>query len=163
MNNRQASFLTRLFGKAHGRVILHRRVHRLAKAIAGFLDEQATVIDLGCGDGQIGSLVLRHRGGISLKGYDILVRPHTRIPVFEFDGNLLPEKNNAVDTVILVDVLHHCVEPELLLREAYRVARHSIIIKDHYLGRPLAGMTLRFMIELILTIPLNKAGIDFFS
>lgn len=46
---------------------------------------------------------------------------------------------------MFVDVLHHTEDPMILLREAARVARRHIILKDHLLDRPLAKPTLRFM------------------
>jgi hypothetical protein len=42
-------------------------------------------------------------------------------------------------------VLHHTDDPYALLREAVRVARKSIIIKDHLINGLLAEPTLRFM------------------
>ncbi len=50
-----------------------------------------------------------------------------------------------MDTVMLVDVLHHANDPMELLREARRVTRRAVIIKDHTLEGFCAGVTLRFM------------------
>jgi hypothetical protein len=38
------------------------------------------------------------------------------------------------DLIANVDVLHHTTEPMILLREAARVARQVILIKDHPLN-----------------------------
>ena len=46
---------------------------------------------------------------------------------------------------MFVDVLHHTRDPQALLREARRVARRSLIIKDHARDGVAAGPTLRFM------------------
>ena len=46
---------------------------------------------------------------------------------------------------MFVDVLHHTNDPVLLLREAARVARNTIVIKDHTLDGFAAAATLRFM------------------
>jgi hypothetical protein len=46
---------------------------------------------------------------------------------------------------VFIDVLHHTNDPVLLLREAARVARNTIVIKDHTLDGFAAGPTLRFM------------------
>src|SRR5207344_2341443 len=73
------------------------------------------------------------------------VRPHTLIPVVPFDGNTIPYPNQAFDVVMFVDVLHHTDDPTVLLREAKRVARQAIVLKDHTKDGVLAGPTLRFM------------------
>lgn len=134
-----------LLQKMHGKLVLFRRVNRLAKSIAQLLPEVATVIDLGCGDGTIGHLITIQRPRIILEGYDVLIRPEAAIPVHSFDGVHLPLEENVVDVVIIVDVLHHTEAPMALLREAYRVTRKFIIIKDHRLDRPCAELMLRFM------------------
>jgi SAM-dependent methyltransferase len=47
--------------------------------------------------------------------------------------------------VLFVDVLHHTDDPTVLLREAARVARRCLILKDHTRNGLLAGPTLAFM------------------
>ncbi len=44
-----------------------------------------------------------------------------------------------------IDVLHHTDDPTILLREAKRVARKFVVLKDHTMDGPLAYLTLRFM------------------
>jgi len=46
---------------------------------------------------------------------------------------------------MFVDVLHHTDDPLILMREAKRVARTAIVIKDHLAEGALAVPTLRFM------------------
>jgi SAM-dependent methyltransferase len=48
-----------------------------------------------------------------------------------FNGTVIPHADKSFDTVIFIDVLHHTNDPMLLLKEAIRVARKCIIIKDH--------------------------------
>ena len=65
-----------------------------------------------------------------ITGIDVLLRDHTHIPVVEFDGTTIPFPDRSFDTLVFVDVLHHTNDPVLLLREAARVARNTIVIKD---------------------------------
>jgi SAM-dependent methyltransferase len=80
-----------------------------------------------------------------VRGIDVLVREGTHIPVDPFDGSTLPYAEGAFDIVLFVDVLHHADDPMSLLREARRVARRAIVIKDHTNDRWLADPILRFM------------------
>ena len=81
----------------------------------------------------------------TITGVDVLVRPATHIPVVLFDGAHLPLEDGSVDVVTFVDVLHHTEHPIILLREAARVARRHIVIKDHLKEGILAFAKLRAM------------------
>jgi ubiquinone/menaquinone biosynthesis C-methylase UbiE len=63
---------------------------------------------------------------------DVLVRPGTAISVRAYDGVTLPEADASYDVVMMIDVLHHTDDPTLLLREAGRVSKQGILIKDHF-------------------------------
>jgi SAM-dependent methyltransferase len=85
------------------------------------------------------------RPDINLRGLDIQERDLTYISVERFDGETIPYNDASFDGVMFVDVLHHTRDPMALLREATRVARKTILIKDHTLDGLLAGPTLRAM------------------
>lgn len=131
--------------RIHERHVAGRRVRVLAGHLAELLPRSPEVLDVGCGDGRIAAEVVARRPDLRLRGVDVLVRPDTAIPVEPFDGRTLPQPENSVDTVVLVDVLHHCERPEELLAECARVAREWIVIKDHTRQGLLADTTLRFM------------------
>jgi len=122
-----------------------RRVRVLSEQISGLLPPKASVLDVGCGDGGIDQLILARRPDVTIEGIDVLVRPNAKIPVTEFDGLEIPFPDDSFDGVSFVDVLHHSDDAVALLREARRVARRFIVIKDHRLEGWLAGPTLRFM------------------
>jgi SAM-dependent methyltransferase len=129
----------------HGRLIFGRRVHRLADTLAARLPTDATVLDIGCGDGSIAEAMLQRRPDLSMTGVDVLVRPKTRIPVIGYDGSTLPFGDDSFDAVCLVDVVHHTDDPQQLLGEAARVSRDRVLIKDHVADGVLARPTLRLM------------------
>lgn len=85
------------------------------------------------------------RPDVDIRGIDVLRRPGTEIPVEQFDGSHIPRQDRSVDAVMFVDVLHHTAATTDLLREAARVARTAVIIKDHLADARFAGLTLRFM------------------
>ena len=131
--------------KVHGSYVARRRIRILTTHLAEMLPRNATVLDVGCGDGSLAKLIQDRRPDVQMHGIDILVRPQTAIPVEPFDGTHIPAADDSYDVVMFMDVLHHTHDPLVLLREAQRVARQSILIKDHTRNGFLAGPTLRFM------------------
>lgn len=130
----------------HGALIFGRRVDVLADALSAALPAgPGRVLDLGCGDGQVAVAIMDRRPELTLEGVDVLVRPVTHIPVTPYDGVTLPFENKSFDDVTIVDVLHHTDDPAAVLTEAARVARRSVVIKDHLREGVLAGPTLRLM------------------
>jgi SAM-dependent methyltransferase len=73
------------------------------------------------------------------------VREKTHVPVKEFDGKVIPFDDHSFDVVMFVDVLHHTEDLTVLLKEATRVARKCIILKDHTDEGFLSNTTLRLM------------------
>lgn len=129
----------------HGGYVHRRRISRLASAIGDLLPEDATLLDVGSGDGCLAAMLQAMKPSLDVSGIDVMVRPETRIPVRQFDGVHIPQPAQSCDFVLFVDVLHHTDDPSVLLREAARVARRGIIIKDHLREGILANRTLRFM------------------
>jgi SAM-dependent methyltransferase len=103
------------------------------------------VLDVGCGDGRLTRLIADKRPDISIRGIEVRQRTDTSMRVETFDGKSIPYKERSFDVVMFVDVLHHAGQPMTLLREAVRVARQAILIKDHLVEGLLAYSTLRFM------------------
>lgn len=129
----------------HDRYVHSRRVNVLRQHLANLLPQNARVLDVGCGDGLLSRLIMETRPDLQIEGIDVLVREDTHISVQPFDGTSIPYAEEAYDVVMFVDVLHHTLDPTTLLREAVRVARQSIVLKDHNLKGIFAGPTLRFM------------------
>lgn len=140
-----ASLAKGLLNRAHDSVIFGRRVKVLSAALATAIPQGGTVLDLGCGDGQVALGLMALRPDLSVTGVDVLLRPVTHIPVTLYDGQRLPFADGSVDYVTIVDVLHHTDDPAAVLAEARRVARLGVVVKDHLREGFLAGPTLRLM------------------
>jgi SAM-dependent methyltransferase len=140
-----SSLLLSAVKRTHQALVHQRRVRVLAAALAARLPPSAAVLDIGCGDGTIASLIAQARPDISIAGVDVLVRPDCRIKCSPFDGSTLPFSANSFDVCMLVDVLHHTTNVRVLLREAARVARTNVLLKDHLSENLLEHLTLRFM------------------
>ena len=108
-----------------------RRVRVLAEHLADQLDGGDTVLDVGCGDGSIAQAIMTHKPQLKFEGIDVLLRPHSAIPVQVYDGDRIPFADKSFDWVTIVDVLHHTDEPARVLAECARVARRGVVIKDH--------------------------------
>jgi SAM-dependent methyltransferase len=134
-----------LLERIHGGYAYGRRVEQLSRHLADVLPHAASVLDVGCGDGLVAQLVNQKRPDLLFTGIDVLVRPQTHIPVKQFDGSIVPYEDATFDAVMFVDVLHHTEDPLVLLREAARVSRSCIVLKDHTANGILANETLRFM------------------
>jgi SAM-dependent methyltransferase len=131
--------------RLHDGYVHDRRSRILSRHLANIIPNNFRVLDVGCGDGLLAQLICQHRPDIILSGIDALVRDRTYIPVDKFDGKVIPYEDASFDGVLFVDVLHHTQDPMILLREALRVARRAILIKDHTLEGLFAGPILRFM------------------
>ena len=129
----------------HEKYVYGRRIRVLCENLAQLIPQNVLLLDVGCGDGFLAARLMQRRPDISIKGIDVLLRDKVHIPVTVYDCVNLPYKDSSFDAVMFVDVLHHTEDPEHLLSEGMRVARKSIIIKDHLLSGILAGPTLRFM------------------
>lgn len=109
-------------------------------ATLGFNHESAlemidagSVLDLGCGDGTLlDSLRLRH---LEAEGLDISneaikkcqAKGH-RAQLFDFSDSKLPYPDNHFDYVVILDVLEHLYDPDILLLEAKRVSKKFVIL-----------------------------------
>ncbi len=130
----------------HGWFVRRSRAEVLAQHLTDLLPSEATsLLDVGCGDGLIDRAIVARRTNLSIEGTDLFPRPEALIPVSAFDGLHLPYADKSFDVVVFIDVLHHASDAGFLLREAARVARRSVLIKDHFAEGLPARLTLRFM------------------
>ena len=132
-------------GAWHRAFVFQRRTRVLAEMLAEQIPQRAAVLDIGCGDGTIASLIAQLRPDISIQGVEFLVRPECKIECRAFDGTSLPFPGGSFDVCLFVDVLHHTEDPAILLREAVRVSRSLVLVKDHLDENIVDDLTLRFM------------------
>ena len=165
----KSEFSMKMQSQFHHQNVHVRRCRVLVNVLENLLPRNARVLDIGCGDGRIASLLSEYRPDLHLTGVDIHLRVATatmaevgrrrpdgaastdptatlpRISVCAFDGVHLPFQEGSFDWAIFLDVLHHARHAKDLLKEAIRVVRQGLMVKDHELSRPFAGLTLQFM------------------
>jgi SAM-dependent methyltransferase len=110
------------------------RMRHLPPRLLRHMGTEGTILDMGGGDGHLARCLMDARPGIRVTGVDIAPRPAAEChgAVIACDGAHLPFADHTFDLVLLSDVLHHTSDPAVLLREAMRVTRRRVLIKDHY-------------------------------
>ena len=99
--------------------------------ILPYLEEGDRILDVGVGNGALGHTLMT-------EGYDIKCIDIKRLSLFEnyqpqiYDGNKFPFPDRSRDVALLITMLHHTPEPELILHEAKRVASRVIVMEDVY-------------------------------
>jgi SAM-dependent methyltransferase len=117
---------------------------RVVASLARHLGQVGSLLDIGCGDGVNTRTLATRVGATRVVGVDVLVRPTAVIEVHPYDGIHLPFPDRSFDAVTIVDVLHHCTDPQAVLREAVRVADKLVAIKDHFAFGPVTHKILYF-------------------
>lgn len=97
--------------------------------IQSFLKLGDTLIDLGAGTCLFTKLL--REDGYRVTPVDIKNRSYyPDIASLVYDGKHLPFTDQKFDVCILIAVLHHAPDPEVVLREAIRVSKRVIVYED---------------------------------
>jgi SAM-dependent methyltransferase len=132
--------------RSHRALVFGRRARVLSDALAPLIPAKArSVLDIGCGDGTIGGLLAQRRPDLAIEGVEVIPRPTCQVPCRAFDGEQLPFPDRSFDVCLFVDVLHHTSDVTQLLREAARVSRSHVVLKDHLSENSFDHATLRAM------------------
>jgi len=129
----------------HHRAVRLPRVGRVAGALARHIGAAASLLDIGCDDGRVAREVGARVGARRIVGVDLTVRADVEIEAVPYDGEVLPFEDGAFEAVTVSDVLHHCADPERLLRESLRVAARVVAVKDHFRFGPVSDKILHLM------------------
>jgi SAM-dependent methyltransferase len=114
-----------------------RKFHADLRLIHRFMDNGAlllrrlngarSVMDIGCGDGELLALV-RERTGAEVQGVDLVDQPHAKVPVMRADATRDPLP--AADVAISTLVIHHLTEEQTveLIRNVGRSCRRFVFL-----------------------------------
>ena len=103
------------------------------KVISNWISNGASVLDLGCGDGELLSLLVInkqvHAQGIELNEQAIQNCVAAGLNVFQqdIDTGLTEYSNKSVDYVILNQTLQQVKKPDFAIKEALRVGKKVIV------------------------------------
>ncbi len=112
--------------------ILKSRARAKFNAIAPHLTPGDSILDIGAGEGFVGLHAFEQ--GHSTHLVDVSDRNRTALPFSTYDGQTLPFADAQFDVGILAYVLHHCHDPDQVLKEAARVCRKLIILETVYIS-----------------------------
>ncbi len=118
-----------------------RQEKRLLRWLLGAFPEARTVLEVGCGTGHF-TRWLRDEGMRAL-GMDLSApmlaqaRALDGLPLVRGDAHRLPFADGAVDLVALITTLEFLDRPQEALAEAWRVARHGVLLGVLNLWSPL--------------------------
>jgi len=118
---------------------------RITSSLASHIGHADSLLDVGCGDGHNTRALADLVGATRVVGADVLVRPTAVIDVHQYDGTHLPFPDRSFDAVSVVDVLHHCTDPQAVLKEIIRVADKVVVIKDHFVYGPVTRKMMYYM------------------
>ncbi len=111
---------------------LRRYAETGADAVAPFVVAER-VLDLGAGEGYVAA-ALGRRSRAWICSADVGPFRRAGGPYVIYDGARLPFGNLVFDTTLLLFTLHHCAEPDAVLREALRVTRRRLIVVESVYG-----------------------------
>ena len=103
------------------------------KVISNWINSGASVLDLGCGDGELLNLLIRnkqvHAQGVELSEQAIGNCVAAGLSVFQqdIDTGLTEYSNKSVDYVILNQTLQQVKKPDFAIKEALRVGKKVIV------------------------------------
>ena len=103
------------------------------KTIADWINQGATVLDLGCGDGELLAYLISvkqvHAQGIELDEHALIKCVASGLNVYQqdIDTGLSEYANKSFDYVILNQTLQQVKKPDFVLQEALRVGKKVIV------------------------------------
>lgn len=111
---------------------IEKRTTDILSVIEPFLSKKYKILDIGSGTGHTAQkLINLGYKKVSCVDYTDMNTCLETKPVI-YDGKKLPFTDNSFDTALMITVLHHTPKPELIVKEARRVAKRLVIMEDTY-------------------------------
>ena len=147
------------------------------KIILGWISKESSVLDLGCGDGELLALLIKekqvHAQGIELSETAIQHCVAQGLSVFQqdIDTGLSEYADNSFDNVILNQTLQQVKKPDFALKEALRVGKRVIVSFPNFVQASARIQILKGKVPVTKALPyewydtpnLHFLGIDDFA
>ncbi|PJA12350.1 SAM-dependent methyltransferase [Candidatus Dojkabacteria bacterium CG_4_9_14_3_um_filter_150_Dojkabacteria_WS6_41_13] len=110
------------------------RSNTVFNRIKPYINKNEKLLDIGSGSGDV-SFVLK-QNDYNVTPLDVVDFHGPRlIETTIYDGKNIPFANNSFDKALLLMVMHHTPDPELILNEGLRVAKELIVIETSYVTK----------------------------
>jgi len=116
------------------------RVGSLIASFASVIKPHSCIIDIGAGKGLLAQEMARQFDA-RVTMVDVAQYNQTNLPLTVCDSRALAFADNSFDYALLSFVLHHTPKPDIILREALRVAREVIVIENDVRSRWRSALT----------------------
>ncbi len=93
------------------------------------------ILDLGAGEGYVAA-ALRRRSPAWICSVDVGPFRLAGGPYVVYGGDRLPFRDGLFDTTLILLALHHCADPDAVLREAVRVTRGRLVVMESVSRNP---------------------------
>ncbi len=103
----------------------------LGKIIPPLRGKERKVIDVGSGTGHTALSLIKLGHKVTCVDVEDMNLFEETKPII-YDGKTLPFADNSFEVALLVTVLHHTPNPEVVIREVSRVAKRIVIMEDTY-------------------------------
>lgn len=128
---------------------LGKRAEKLTQLFENQIPRESRILDLGGGWGFYAE-PLRRRGHKHLI-LDVVKPGYQKAPVVLYDGSNIPFPDQSFDVTLLVTVLHHVSDLEVLFREVGRITRKRVVVIEDLYHHP-AGRFWTIVRDRILNI-----------
>lgn len=100
------------------------RAHIIYMQVSKFFRQDESIIDWGCGDGQVTNHVYHHITH-NIEGYDVrnYAASGIAVPIKQFDGEFIPVSVGFFDAGLMTNVAHHEANNTKILHELARIIR----------------------------------------
>ena len=119
---------------------MNTRADLILRSFAPVIAPQSRILDIGAGKGFL-ALEMTRQLNARVTLVDVAAYNHTALPLTVCDSRALAFADHSFDYAVLSFVLHHCPQPENILREALRVAREVIVIENDVRGKLRGALT----------------------
>ncbi len=109
------------------------RASAIVETFASAIEPNRRILDIGAGKGLLAEEMTR-RFNARVTLMDVAKYNQSALPLTVCDSRTLAFADNSFDYALLSFVLHHSPNPDQMMREALRVARHVIVIENDVRG-----------------------------